>query len=338
MPIFYTKEPKAEQKICCAVSLKEKGSYSKVITEDYDMGISGGGAVKSQTMLSSIFSNRGRISTSGVSVKKSGNKSNEKKPKKLFYNFKQMSAVILRSKTSGGARRAVVLARSKVTQLRGKKGSDIYDSGELDSAILHAEAMVRVAKKRVKHLRQEEAAERDGVMPLEENYEDTDEAEGIITDDAKADTGMSREEIERLMREMERMMRESMQEMEEAVDMEEFSEALITDCGEMSPEELSQVKKKHRADELREITEADMKYLKSMFDRLQRAKQSAASSYSSGSGTQSSAANLAGAQGANSAGGAPDSVALELGGADMPVGTVSEAAAMTVGATVDITV
>lgn len=304
------------------------------------MGISGGGAIKSQTMLSSIFSNRGKVSTSAVNVKKSGSKSNEKKPKKLFYNFKQMSAIILRAKTSGGARRSVVLARGKVAQLRGKKGSDIYDSGELDSAILHAEAMVRVAKKRVKHLRQEEAAERDGVMPPEENYEETEETEGIISDDA--DTAeMSREEIEQLMREMERLMRQSMEDMEdmeEAIDMEEFSEALIADCGEMSPEELDQVKKKHRADELREITEADMKYLKSMFNRLQRAKQSAASSYSSGTGSQSGSVSSAGAQGVHSSGVSQNSVALELGGADMPVGTVSEAAAMTAGATVDITV
>ncbi len=301
------------------------------------MGISGGGAIKSQTMLSSIFSNRGKVSTSAVNVKKSGSKSNEKKPKKLFYNFKQMSAIILRAKTSGGARRSVVLARGKVAQLRGKKGSDIYDSGELDSAILHAEAMVRVAKKRVKHLRQEEAAERDGVMPPEENYEETEETEGIITDDT--DTAeMSREEIEQLMREMERLMRQSMEDMEEAIDMEEFSEALIADCGEMSPEELDQVKKKHRADELREITEADMKYLKSMFNRLQRAKQSAASSYSSGTGSQSGSVSSAGAQGVNSSGVSQNGVALELGGADMPVGTVSEAVAMTAGATVDITV
>lgn len=302
------------------------------------MGISGGGAIKSQTMLSSIFSNRGKVSTSGVSVKKSSNKSNEKKPKKLFYNFKQMSAVILRSKTSGGARRAVVFARGKVAQLRGKKGSDIYDSGELDSAILHAEAMVRVAKKRVKHLRQEEAAKRDGVMPPEENYEETEELEGTVTDDAEAASEMSREEIEQLMREMERLMRQSMEDMEEALDMEEFSEALIADSGEMSPEELDQVKKKHRSDELREITEADMKYLKSMFDRLQRAKQSAASSYSSGSGSQSGFVSSAGSQGAYSSGAAQNAVALELGGADMPVGTVSEAVAMAAGATVDITV
>ena len=300
------------------------------------MGISGGGAIKSQTMLSSIFSNRGKVSTSAVNVKKSGSKSNEKKPKKLFYNFKQMSAIILRAKTSGGARRSVVLARGKVAQLRDKKGSDIYDSGELDSAILHAEAMVRVAKKRVKHLRQEEAAERDGVMPPEENYEETEETEGIISDDA--DTAeMSREEIEQLMREMERLMRQSMEDMEEAIDMEEFSEALIADCGEMSPEELDQVKKKHRADELREITEADMKYLKSMFNRLQRAKHSAASSYRSGAGSQSSVSS-AGAQGVHSSGVSQNGVALELGGADMPVGTVSEAVAMTAGATVDITV
>lgn len=297
------------------------------------MGISGGGIVKSTSMLSALFDNKGRVSTgaSKVSVKKSSSKSSDKKPKKLWYNFKELSAVILRSKTSGGARRAVTLARGRVAQLRGKLGTGIYDSGELESAILHAEAMVRVAKKRVKHFSQEEAAKRGGVMPDEENYRELDEPEEIFTDDENAEAEMSREEIEKLLREMERLMRESMNDIEEAVDMEEFSEELMADSGDMSPEELDYVKKKHRSEELREITEADMKYLKSMFDRLQRAKQSAASSGSSGSSSVSS-------QSAHSSVSAQGSVSLELGGADMPVGTVSEAVAMTAGAAVDVTV
>lgn len=299
------------------------------------MGISGGGIVKSTSMLNSLFDNKGRVSTgaSKVSVKNSSNKSSDKKLKKLWYNFKELSAVILRSKTSGGARRAVTLARGRVAQLRGKMGTGIYDSGELESAILHAEAMVRVAKKRVKHFSQEEAAKRDGVMPDEENYRELEEPEEIFTDDENAEAEMSREEIEKLLREMERLMRESMEDIEEAVDMEEFSEELIADSGDMSPEELDYVKKKHRSEELREITEADMKYLKSMFDRLQRAKQSAGSAGSSGSSGSSSGSPVS-SQSAYSSG----SVSLELGGADMPVGTVSEAVAMTAGAAVDVTV
>ncbi|MCM1306972.1 MAG: hypothetical protein NC223_00050 [Butyrivibrio sp.] len=298
------------------------------------MGISGGGIIKSSSMLNSLFENKGRVSTgvSKVSVKKSGGKSEDKKPKKLWYNFKELSSLILRSKTSGGARRAVTLARGRVAQLRGKLGTGIYDSEELESAILHAEAMVRVAKKRVKHFNQEEAAARDGVMPDDECYGEPDEEEkiGETVTDGGDPAEMSNEELEKLMREMERLMRESMDDIEEAMDMEEFSEELMADSGEMSSEELDYVRKKHRADELREITEADMKYLKAMFDRLQRAKQSASSSASSGGSSNGVSAGAGYA--------ASDGVALELGGADMPVGTVSEAAAMTAGAAVDVTV
>ncbi len=41
----------------------------------------------------------------------------------------------------------------------------------------------------------------------------------------------------------------------------------------MSEEELKQVKKKHRCDEMRQIVEADMKYLKAMFQRMMQEQQ-----------------------------------------------------------------
>ena len=41
----------------------------------------------------------------------------------------------------------------------------------------------------------------------------------------------------------------------------------------MDPEDLEMLKKKHRAKELRKITEADMEYLKALFNELEKEKQ-----------------------------------------------------------------
>ena len=41
----------------------------------------------------------------------------------------------------------------------------------------------------------------------------------------------------------------------------------------MSEEELKLMKKKHRCDEMRQIVEADMKYLKAMFQRMMQEQQ-----------------------------------------------------------------
>ena len=80
---------------------------------------------------------------------------------------------------------------------------------------------------------------------------------------------------------------------------------------DMEPEELERLKKKHRSEELRELMEADMKYLRDLFGKLAREKQE----NSGGSG----------------------SVSLQLGGTEMPVPVPVEAAAPE-GGSVDVTV
>jgi hypothetical protein len=91
----------------------------------------------------------------------------------------------------------------------------------------------------------------------------------------------------------------------------------------MDPKQLEKMKRRHRAQEMREIMEADLKYLKALFDRLSKEKQAS----ESGSSNSSSWA------GQDSVGG----VSLELGGVDMPVET-SEAPAAVEGANMDVTV
>ena len=95
----------------------------------------------------------------------------------------------------------------------------------------------------------------------------------------------------------------------------------------MDPADLELMKKKHRAKEMREIMEADMKYLKAVFDKLAKEKQENAS-------------GRAGSMGDNSSSYMNDSgVALELGGADVSVQmTPADAVALVEGRTIDASV
>ena len=76
--------------------------------------------------------------------------------KKLKYQFKNISSKILRSKTSQAAKQAAGQARREVLRLKRQKQNSDSDSEEIDAAIAHAQAMERGAKKKAKHLEEEE--------------------------------------------------------------------------------------------------------------------------------------------------------------------------------------
>ncbi len=214
-----------------------------------------------------------------VSVSKSGS-SKKKKKKNLNYNYREISGRILRAKKSVTAGQVVVSARSRVAILRRKAGTGDYNERELAAAIIHAERMLRVAKKKLKHLKEEEKAERHEIAmetdELEEEvYDGIDEMDEISDMEGLGESGgMSEEELRQLIAEMERQMQEAMEDMG---GLEELSEDMMGG-GAISPEELELWKKKHRAAELREITEADMKYLKAMFERFSQEQQDMACS------------------------------------------------------------
>lgn len=213
-------------------------------------------------------------------TKKSDNGKGSKKKKKLNYNFKEVSARILRAKTSGSARQAAIMARSRIATLRAKLNTGDYDSNEVESALIHAEQMERVAKKRLKHMQQEEQAKKSGnefTAELEE--EELDEQEDTV-EGKSVEEQLSEREIRELMQKMEELMERYMEQMDDSDGLEELSEELLATSSDMEPEELERRKKKHRSDELMEITKADMQYLKSMFDRLEREKRSASSGVS----------------------------------------------------------
>ena len=210
------------------------------------------------------------------------------KKKRIPYNHKEISAQLMRTKTPGEASRVAGRARRRIAQLlRSKKNSE-YDEAEIEAALLHAEQMERVAMKRKKNLEIEERAERGIEQTKAEEMMDGEEEVGTVTGTAGAEgseeakpeeefpNGMSEEELEKAMRELEQALEET-EAIEESADdfaesMDEMSEAL---SGDMEPADLEEMKKKHRADEQRDIVRADMKYLKALFDRLAREKAQA---------------------------------------------------------------
>ncbi|MCM1192572.1 MAG: hypothetical protein NC123_07880 [Butyrivibrio sp.] len=238
--------------------------------------------------------------------------------KKLHYNFKQISTRILRAKTSGNARRAVTSARQKVVELRKKLKMSDYDNQDLLNAIRHAEAMTRVAKKKLKHLEEEENVKLRGGVCEAELTEETEEAaeEDWYSEVSEEESGavsapeLNMEDLQELMEIYQELMEEAMEDMESMSELEDLM--LGGAGGEMDPEDLEQMKKKHRSEELRKIMEADMKYLKAMFEKLAKEQQSSAGSIGSGSSDN----NAGGSAGYDTGG-----VSLELGGVDIPVDT-----------------
>lgn len=259
-------------------------------------------------------------STAGTISITKPNRSKAKK-KRLSYSFKRVSNKIMSSKTSSHANRAVREARGTLVQLLMKQKSGDYDETEVRHAIEHARSIERVAKKHRKHIEEEERAKRGGgcfeeeeIDVAEEEKEKEEEQQQKITEAAEA----SAQELEELSKELERLMQESMEELSDLAD-----ELMSASWEKMDDDDVENMKRRHRAEELRDILEADMKYLKALFDRLAKEKQA---------NTSGSSATRAASDAANQAG-----VSLEIFGVDMPVET-SEAPVAAEGGVVDITV
>lgn len=242
--------------------------------------MNGIGRTNSSNVRSYTFKNSDGTVAGTISVSNSGKtkKTQNTKKKKAQYNFKELSTMLMRSKTSVSAGKVAILAREKITSLYKKLKSNEYDTEDITRAILHAEQMERVAKKRERHLQEEEAADRQ-INTNEINLEETqpeDMEEALLEE-----TGMSKEELEELMQEMQELM-EEFEDSAEFGGMDELSKELMGTTMEVDiePQDLEERKKKHRSEELRDIMRADMKYLKSVFEKLAREKQSLANGIS----------------------------------------------------------
>ncbi len=192
----------------------------------------------------------------------------KKKYKKLNYNYREVSGRIIRAKTSVSARQVVAHARTVAAMLRRRYGCGEYNDRDLEIAIVHAEKMVRIAKKKVKNLKAEELAER--TSEVEKMTEEREEENSPETEEVSSESGeMGEEEL----REMIRRMEQELQKLAAENSLDELTDECIGGGGKMNEEELKQMRKKHRCDEMRKIVEADMKYLKAMFQRMLQEQQ-----------------------------------------------------------------
>lgn len=118
--------------------------------------------------------------------------------KKLKYQFKNISSKILRSKTSQAAKQAAGQARREVLRLKRQKQSGNYDDDEIQAAIDHAKAMERVAKKKAKHLEEEELAKAAGGICQGDRIseEETKDAQDAESENARNAEEMSAESSE----------------------------------------------------------------------------------------------------------------------------------------------
>lgn len=250
----------------------------------------------------------------------------QKKKKRLQYNFKAMSAQIMQAKTSGNASRVAAKARRQTARLQMNIRNDDYDQEDLTRAINHSKSLERVAKKRMKHLRQEEALKNNDKAYLSE-VEDKFEEYAAEEMDVEQLLQMSEEELKRLMQELEDAMKElETQDYDRLSRLENGDQLTEIVNEEMDAMDLEQLKKKHRSDELRDIMEADMRYLRALFNKLAREKQNAGNSGSS-SGSSDSSGSYSGS----------DSVSLQLSGVDIPI-QAAEIAVPVEGGNMDITV
>ena len=238
------------------------------------------------------------------------------KMKKLKYKFKDISSKIVRSKTSTSAKQVVNLAKREVLRLKRDKMSGKYDEDEMDAAITHAKAMERVAKKKVKHLEEEEMAKASGgvcedrleekeqledkeaIASPEELEEEIPEEAYDVSDvtsqdmeydsrmlDMYSDLSESLDDMDAMFANMENLatemlddFAEEMQSMLEELGFGEETESVKAAQGDMDPADLKMMKIKHRNKEMKDIVKADAEYLKAVFDKLDREKSQATGS------------------------------------------------------------
>lgn len=247
--------------------------------------------------------------------------------KKLKYQFKDISSQIIRSKTSQSARKAVSSARREILRLNKEKASGEYDSEEIEAAIAHAKAMERVAKKKVRHLEEEEMLKAAGgpcadyEIEQEEKLKEDNLNEENLSEEELGEEGLEEKNIEEnlsvedelmsaeelaalreelmdissdfmgdmadLTSELMDEMEEGMRDMLEDMGFGELSDSLSAAKGDMDPADFKMMKIKHRNKEMKEIVKADADYLKAIFKYFEKMKSGGAGITTGGSGGSS---------------------------------------------------
>ena len=265
--------------------------------------------------------------------------------KKIKYRFKSISSKIISSKTSASAKQVVSMAKREVMRLKKEKQKGGYDAEEIEAAIAHAKAMEIVAKKKARHLEQEEMAkaangifennpaltkaneERDEEQTVENTDEtalDEIEEEAVeyeeISEEYVEDEMLSAEDIQiemltPLIQEMGEELAELESDLMEEMGLDELAEEFLN-VSDMDASDLKELKMKHRLKEQKEIAEADAAYLKAVFEQMAKEKASGSVSFSPGvSGSPEAGVAVQGAVAVSSA---PASISLAGASAEAP--------------------
>ena len=200
--------------------------------------------------------------------------------KKLKYSFKNISGKLIRSKTSVAARQVAGEAKREVLRLKQQKQSGKYDNEEIEAAINHAKAMERVAKKKVRHLEEEELAKAcgaclDRLEEYQKDLEDEREEQDVLESENNVTAfkaGIEEPASENLTGEMMDELTESMTDMLSEMGLDELLDIFSSVKQDMDPTDLKLMKIKHRTKELKEIAKADAEYLKAIFEHLEKQK------------------------------------------------------------------
>ena len=200
--------------------------------------------------------------------------------KKLKYSFKNISGKLIRSKTSVAARQVAGEAKREVLRLKQQKQSGKYDNEEIEAAINHAKAMERVAKKKVRHLEEEELAKAcgaclDRLEEYQKDLEDEWEEQDVLKPENNVTAfkaGIEEPASENLTGEMMDELTESMTDMLSEMGLDELLDIFSSVKQDMDPTDLKLMKIKHRTKELKEIAKADAEYLKAIFEHLEKQK------------------------------------------------------------------
>lgn len=197
----------------------------------------------SQTASASISSYGTRTNLSMVDRQRLAQQKKAKakaKKKNLNYNRREVSSQVLRANKLGTAARALATARTKVATLRRSVGTGQYDENELRIAIAHAESIVKTAKKKLSNLKEEQFKEK--------RVSREKQANALKNQVKKQRVRVKRQQIKR-----------------------ELSAKRQQSERQMRAKELrvKQLKRRHRGEELADVAEADLKYIKDM-DRYRR--------------------------------------------------------------------
>ena len=216
-------------------------------------------------------------------------KDKDTKKQKLNYNPSQVANRIQTAKTPTSAANALLLARRKLVNLKGKAATGKVDTEEVQAAIIHATRMVIAAKRKKKNLEQESMCEI--ISKRDERIKEQEDIDRLKNADIYAEEEKLAEQEDRLFEERQEAVDRFVEELAEG--MEEMSDATIAKMNEelaalgedilekleeqmnvlselevldphMSEDQLEEVKRKHRSAEERAIMKANMDYIKTM--------------------------------------------------------------------------